>query len=272
MTRLSIWLTGFFFLPPFPQADEDKFIVDIIGNGGERDREKNTRHAEHPSAHNDADQNPYRGDAENTAEQLRFQHVSVAGLENHSENDKPECVPGIDQNKDNGADDASDQRTEGRSQVCHPYNHGDQNGVWKACDHLEDKVCQADNQAVDQVTEDIPDQDRVAVKPEIRYFPVALWGEQKLQQGDKPTDQTVFVQQKIDGKNKGNDSVHDIAADAAECADQAVRRRGKGIFQGAKQARSDICKPLDHRVLAGRIGQQPVNEAPEGFNISAQVF
>ena len=252
--------------------DKDKFIVDIIGDGGKRDREQDTCYAEHPSAYNDADQDPYRGDTKHSAEQLRLQHISVAGLENQREYDKPERVPGIDQHQDNGADDTADKGTEGRCQIGHSHNHGDQNGVRKACYHLEDEVGHADNQTVDQVAEDIPDQNRVAVEPEICHFPIALRGEQKLQQGDKPPDQAVFVQQEIDGKNEGDDAVHDVASDAAEGADQAVCRCGKGILQGAKQVCADAGKPLDHGVFSGGIGQQSLNEAPERFNISAQVF
>jgi len=72
----------------YPQMREQIVLVQVIKDRNGRDCQKHTRNADHPSADDDADQDPETGHAKRAAKELRLDQITVGELENGGEDQK----------------------------------------------------------------------------------------------------------------------------------------------------------------------------------------
>ena len=223
---------------PLIQLDENKFIVYKRHDGRERDGEKHTRHTEDSSADHDADENPHAGYAEQCAEQLRFQHISVNRLQYNRKNNKPERGPWIFQHENQRADDAADDRSEGRRKVCDADNHRDQNHIRHSGDGHEHRIGDTDDQGINQIADDEPDQYPVAAAPENSRIVIGLLLHAGAEQSLEPVQQPLLVQQKVNGDDTADDPAHHILPDGNRRIHNGIHISGQLIQQRIQHIRA----------------------------------
>ena len=200
------------FLFPLFQALDDVVVVDEIADGREGDGQKDACHSKETAADDQGDQDPDGGNAQPFAEEPGLEDIAVEGLQDDCEEQEPERVPGVDQDQDKGPDGGPDHGAEGRRQVGHAHDHGNDRDIRHIHDQHEDPVQDPNDQTVQDIKGDILDQDRIAPVPEGRRAVVDMVGHHGLEEPDKTFFQFMIVQHQIDGQYKGNDPLKYVAA------------------------------------------------------------
>ena len=227
---------------------EEELLVHVVEDGDARDCQQHADGAKHAATHDDANQDQEAGHAERAAKEPRLDQVAVTELQHGGEYEEHDGEPQLDEGEYQGADDGTNQRAKGGNQVEDGHDEGHQPDVGNAHHGHEQRVRPTDDQAVEQVVDDVAVEDRVATAQEAQGGLVLRRGEDDAEQALGARLEMLLLEEEVDGEEDGDRPLDDALARERGRVQDDVRVLPQDVRQGVEELLAGGEQPLQVEV------------------------